>query len=204
MHLLLIACLMLVLASKKAVLFSPSITLNCTLPNRYRDDCGHFGIQKEECVGKGCCWVPCTEGRGPWCFHPRDIRSPHWTLEYVSTNNNAHDNGNFREDGGLEYEDGVVRVRATWREYANQVARLTIKDAADAQENLLWEEFYEKREEKMGSSVLGIEYSKERPSFKVMLEEERLFELDDLVWKPHFIAFQISLQPNSTVNEGSI
>lgn len=166
-------------------LFSPSISLNCTLPSRYREDCGHYGILKEECMRKGCCWVPCTEGRGPWCFYPKDIRSPRWSFDYIGND--------------LEYQDDYIRLRASWKEYGVDVARLIVKDGGDAKENLLWGEFYEEKEEKTGSSIMKIDFIKERPCFKVKTEDRELFQVDDLIWKAHFITLQITLPSNSSV-----
>ena len=169
----------------EVIAFSPSIPRNCTLPSKYREDCGYFGITKEECASRDCCWVPCTEGRGPWCFPPKDIRSARWECRYAGDD--------------LEYDDGLVKLRAKWREYGVDVARLTLKDSGDKKENLLWEHFYQKRPEKVGTSVINVVHSKEKPSFTMKADEAFLFELQDLIWMHHFISFTLLSSPNSTV-----
>lgn len=36
-----------------------------------RTDCGHVGVTKEECLGKGCCYDDSfDDGKAPWCFYP--------------------------------------------------------------------------------------------------------------------------------------
>ncbi|KAM7435129.1 hypothetical protein ABFA07_014865 [Porites harrisoni] len=36
-----------------------------------RDDCGYYGIQKEECMHRGCCWDDIIQ-KVPWCFRNRE------------------------------------------------------------------------------------------------------------------------------------
>ena len=33
-----------------------------------REDCGWFGIKKEQCESKGCCWDESVQDV-PWCFY---------------------------------------------------------------------------------------------------------------------------------------
>ena len=37
-----------------------------------RRDCGHYGITKNQCMDKGCCWSPVKgkyKNKHPWCHH---------------------------------------------------------------------------------------------------------------------------------------
>ena len=43
-------------------------------------DCGFFGVNEQQCLGKGCCWVPAKAGTNdPWCFHVPKPPKPHLT-----------------------------------------------------------------------------------------------------------------------------
>ena len=42
---------------------------SCRVPRLERKECGYFGIEKNECEQRGCCWL--TDDIGsvvPWCF----------------------------------------------------------------------------------------------------------------------------------------
>ena len=44
------------------------VTDECSIPYEEKEDCGHYGIKKEECLEQGCCWVPSKRPNDPWCF----------------------------------------------------------------------------------------------------------------------------------------
>ena len=39
----------------------------CPVAPSARQECGNYGITKEECLNKSCCWDPTVEG-AKWCF----------------------------------------------------------------------------------------------------------------------------------------
>jgi len=44
--------------------------LTCNIPDNQKIDCGYAGINQQQCEGKGCCWVPLSNGsQVPWCFN---------------------------------------------------------------------------------------------------------------------------------------
>ena len=45
-----------------------TITPVCTMHVDERIDCGHNGMRKEQCLGRGCCWQPTNQNGAPWCF----------------------------------------------------------------------------------------------------------------------------------------
>ena len=42
----------------------------CELSRELREECGYYGINKEECEENGCCWkIDDDDSVVPWCFH---------------------------------------------------------------------------------------------------------------------------------------
>ena len=52
---------------------SITITEQCKFVEGHkRRDCGHYGISRDKCLDKGCCWSPIrgkNRGKHPWCHH---------------------------------------------------------------------------------------------------------------------------------------
>jgi len=44
-----------------------TISAQCIVDPKLRDDCGYLGITQGECESRGCCWSP-TDPVYPWCF----------------------------------------------------------------------------------------------------------------------------------------
>ena len=43
---------------------------SCSIDRENRNDCGYFGIQKEECESRDCCFkIDEYESSVPWCFY---------------------------------------------------------------------------------------------------------------------------------------
>ena len=43
--------------------------LTCSVEREMREECGYYGINKEECEERGCCWlVDDDDSVIPWCF----------------------------------------------------------------------------------------------------------------------------------------
>eukprot|EP00971_Amphidinium_carterae_P286758 5693338-Amphidinium_carterae.1 len=41
----------------------------CNVDDKMRQDCGYYGINKDSCESRGCCWRPSqVNGPYPWCF----------------------------------------------------------------------------------------------------------------------------------------
>ena len=40
----------------------------CPVAPSERKECGHYGITKEQCLSKTCCWDDTVENT-KWCFH---------------------------------------------------------------------------------------------------------------------------------------
>lgn len=38
-----------------------------------RIECGWYGIRKEQCLAKQCCWQPSNENGAPWCYQQRRV-----------------------------------------------------------------------------------------------------------------------------------
>ena len=44
--------------------------LSCAVDKELREECGYYGIDKNECEENGCCWkVDDDDSVIPWCFH---------------------------------------------------------------------------------------------------------------------------------------
>ncbi|RHZ75901.1 hypothetical protein Glove_208g170 [Diversispora epigaea] len=46
----------------------------CSFSNS-SNDCGYFGITKEQCEYRGCCWRPSTDPKAKWCFYKKGKES---------------------------------------------------------------------------------------------------------------------------------
>ncbi len=50
----------------------------CNIDDREKADCAYYGIDKDECEERGCCWQQSNTHNIPWCYEPmagRVIRS---------------------------------------------------------------------------------------------------------------------------------
>ena len=57
-----------VVCNLTATYITEMVTDQCAIPYEEKEDCGHYGIEKEECLERGCCWVPSKRPNDPWCF----------------------------------------------------------------------------------------------------------------------------------------
>ena len=50
--------------------YTLSSSKSCAIDRVLREECGYYGINKEECEENGCCWkVDDDDSVVPWCFH---------------------------------------------------------------------------------------------------------------------------------------
>ncbi|CAK0826020.1 unnamed protein product [Prorocentrum cordatum] len=47
---------------------APTGDAQCAVPEAEKRDCGSYGVKKDTCESKGCCWRETRHG-GLWCFH---------------------------------------------------------------------------------------------------------------------------------------
>jgi hypothetical protein len=43
-------------------------------------ECGWYGIRKEQCLAKSCCWQPDSDPAAPWCFQRARM---HATIQFL-------------------------------------------------------------------------------------------------------------------------
>ena len=165
----------------------PAIDLNCTLPIKNRIDCGYFGITKEECLGRGCCWVPCTEGRGPWCFLRKDLRETWWKTDF-----SGPDRTKYRSDNGT-----LIEIKFSGN--GAKTGRITIERNNNAEGSLLFRDFYRWKVSNQIPLDIDIKFGKSEPKFSAEREGETMFTFDNLIWENNFIVFEIHFAKYSKV-----
>ena len=48
----------------------PTVRATCSVSNRFKIDCGYFGIDQTQCEAQGCCWQEIADNPDnyPWCY----------------------------------------------------------------------------------------------------------------------------------------
>jgi hypothetical protein len=165
----------------------PAIDLNCTLPIKNRIDCGYFGITKGECMRRGCCWAPCTEGRGPWCFQRKDLRETGWETEFTGSNQ-----AKYQSDS-----DTLIEIKFSGN--GAKIGRITIDRDNEAKGSLLFGDFYRWKVSNQKPSNIGVKLDKSRPKFSAERVSETLFTFDNLIWEDNFIVFEVQFAKSAKV-----
>ena len=52
--------------------YHSNVLPKCKVKDADKKDCGYYGIKKDECESKGCCWHPFPDPnpkRKPWCYY---------------------------------------------------------------------------------------------------------------------------------------
>ena len=62
--------------------FSPIATIQsqCLQNFEERVECGWYGIRKEQCMAKDCCWQPGSQHGVPWCYTARSKSSSSYII----------------------------------------------------------------------------------------------------------------------------
>eukprot|EP00833_Pecoramyces_ruminatium_P013762 jgi/Orpsp1_1/1187794/evm.model.d7180000060246.1 len=48
---------------------------SCEVDESSRTDCGYYGINKNQCIERGCCWSESSTAGVPWCFNAKSSSS---------------------------------------------------------------------------------------------------------------------------------
>ena len=167
----------------------PEIDLNCTLPIKDRIECGYYGMSKEECLIKGCCWVPCTEERGPWCFHRKDLRESGWSAKFLD-----FDHIKYQSSNGT-----LIEIKYSCN--GADIGRIIMERDNKSEESLLFKDFYNWKASNENSSNIKVIFNKTGPEFSVE-REDTMFFFDNLIWENNFLVFEVHFDKFSKVSFG--
>lgn len=96
------------------ILPSSFLSLDCSVSDPSKLDCGYYGINQGQCEGKGCCWASASSSSIPWCFYPNGTPDVCSTLSFTASGPGFTDadfktlEGYFTANLNIQNKGGVV------------------------------------------------------------------------------------------------